>query len=234
MAKALGAAVFNRDRRQLLLLAVFLFLVWLAGRQFSLDRTVLQRSLAGMPVVLSGIVFIVLYVVFTFFLWFSKDLFRLAAALVFGPVVSTVLVLCGELGNCGVLFFLSRKMGRRCVEKETPGWARRLYAGSGGLGFGWLLLLRCAPLVPFRFLDLAAGLSAVSFRKYFTAALIGSPLRIFWLQFVLAGIGSAVVNPDAAAVYFSRHPGILMFSLIYLAFMIAALSIIKKRERVCR
>jgi uncharacterized membrane protein YdjX (TVP38/TMEM64 family) len=226
---------FRLDLFSFLVFVVFVLCGWYAGSHFSLDATRLRQPLAAFPLFLSGLLFVILYVTVTFFLWFSKDVFRLAAALFFGPFVSTVLVWLAEMGNAWVLFHFSRTMGKEYIERSLPLNARRIYERSGGMGFGWLLLLRCAPVVAFRVLDMGAGLSAIPFGRYFLASVIGSPLRIFWLQLVLAGAGTAVFKgPAALNGYLSVHPGVVVFSMLYLFGMIAAAIFIKTRERTCR
>jgi uncharacterized membrane protein YdjX (TVP38/TMEM64 family) len=213
----------------------FIVFAWYFSGRFPLTDEAVRRPLGSMAPVISGSLFVILYVVVTFFLWFSKDAFRLAGALVFGPWISTLLVWLAEMVNCWVLFHFARKMGKRYVEHMLPEKAQRIYARVGETGFGWLFLLRCAPVVAFRVLDLSAGLSSVSFGRYFYAACIGSPLRIFWLQLMLAGAGTAVLKgPAVLSEYLVRQPGFLVFSLLYFIFMIVALIIVKKRERVCR
>ena len=76
-------------------------------------------------------------------------------------------------------------------------------------------------------MDLAAGLTRMSWRKYFLVVLLGSPLRIFWLQYILAGVGQAVFNPETISRFFALNPGVLIFSFIY--FILAVLVLTKVR-----
>ncbi|MFA5088170.1 MAG: hypothetical protein WC552_03960, partial [Candidatus Omnitrophota bacterium] len=57
----------------------------------------------------------------------------------------------------------------------------------------------------------------ISFRKYFFIALLGSPTRIFWLQFILAGTGTAFLkNPRALIEYLLNNKSAFYFNLVYL------------------
>src|SRR5436189_110289 len=79
------------------------------------------------------------------------------------------------------------------------------------------------PLVPFRFMDLGFGLTKLPFTKYFLAVVLGSPLRIFWLQFILAGVGEALFkNPSALLDYLMAHQNVLFLSGIYFIGVIIA------------
>jgi uncharacterized membrane protein YdjX (TVP38/TMEM64 family) len=70
--------------------------------------------------------------------------------------------------------------------------------------------------VPYRFLDIVAGLTKISFTQYFVAALLGSPLRIFWLQFILTALGKSIFEgPMVILRYFYMHPAVLILSFLY-------------------
>ena len=83
-------------------------------------------------------------------------------------------------------------------------------------GFWGVFVLRIVPLVPYRFLDIAAGLTGINYSQYILAVFLGSPVRIFWLQSILAVLGENVFkNPRRIIDYFNAHPTVLAFSLIY-------------------
>lgn len=89
--------------------------------------------------------------------------------------------------------------------------------------------MRIAPLAPFRFLDISAGLTRISFREYFLVSAVGSPVRIFWLQFILAAVGVGIFQDiNSVMGYFLANKTVFVFSLIYLIAAIVAALIIKK------
>lgn len=213
----------NYSIRIRFLFFIFIFLaLWFINKSWYFEQGQLEQLLNSIPLVYSALVYVISYVVVTFFLFFSKDIFWLLGALIFGPGLSAILIWFAELVNAVILFNLSRAFGRGYVEarlglKETAGLGRRL----AGLSFFWLFILRAVPLIPYRFLDLAAGLTPLSFRRYMLAAILGSPVKIFWMQYILAAVGrAAILNPKAVADYFSGHPKLLIFSLVYVVFVI--------------
>jgi len=214
-----------------LLFVIAVALFWYLGRFFNIDPQRFRCALGQFPPLYSGALFVLLYVVVTFFIWFSKDIFRLAAALLFGPYLSTLLVFTAESLNAVILFNFSRLLARGFVEaslkEKYAGLDRRL----GEVNIFWLLLFRMTPLLPFRFLDLAAGLSRLSFKKYAAAVVLGSPVRIFWLQYILAGVGEAIFKrPEAVAEYLLSNKPVFIASLAYLALVILAAAKIKIKE----
>jgi uncharacterized membrane protein YdjX (TVP38/TMEM64 family) len=204
------------------LFILVLAFLWYLGRFYHLDTARIQEVLRQIPLVYSGLLYILLYVTVTFFLFFSKDLFWLMGALLFGPAFSALFISCAEITNAAILFNLSRILGRRYVEDSLQRRNARLDKKLGSLNFFWLFLLRVAPLVPYRFLDLAAGLTPLSFKKYMAAVVFGSPLKIVWIQYILAAMGKSVLdNPAALGDYFLRNTHLFWLSCFYLAAVIA-------------
>lgn len=214
-----------RDNKlKFLILTGILALAWFLGRFFHIDTAAIQGILQKFPIFYSSVLFILFYCVVTFFIWFSKDIFRLIAALLFGAYLSTLLIWVAEVLNALILFNLSRRLGRNFVENSLKGELGNLDKKLGKLNFFWLFMFRSAPLVPFRFLDLGCGLTSVSLKKYLLAVILGSPLRIFWVQYILAAVGVAVLNNPAALTEFlvSNKPlFILSFAYIILVILVA-------------
>ncbi len=200
-----------------LTLLLILFFCWLLGRYFCIDTDRIRNFLLKFPLIYSAIAFVLLYVVITFFIWFSKDIFRVAGAVIFGAYLSTLLVYLAEMINAAALFNLSRFLGRGFVKSHLKGSFVDLDDRIYNVGFWGMFAIRIVPLVPFRFLDIAAGLTRVSFSEYFLISAIASPLRIFWLQFVLAAVGSSVFkDADLLTKYFLNNQNVFIFSLFYL------------------
>lgn len=198
------------------LLIGLLVVCWYLGRYFPLDTAFYKSWLLQFPVVLSGLIFILLYVGVTFFAWLAKDLFKIVGAFVFGAYVSTLLIWIAEMFNAAILFHLSRKLGRGFVENKLKRKKSGLDRHIADSGFWGIFALRAIPLVPYRFLDLACGLTKISFAKYFLIVVVGSPLRIFWIQFILAGIGEAFLkDPSALSKYLMENTAVFVWSFFY-------------------
>lgn len=223
----------NKDKLKfLILVSVFVFLMF-SGRYFHIRPDNLEQLFNSGSFFLSAVIFVFLYVLVTFFIWFSKDAFRVAAAVLFGAYRSTLLVFIAEIINAVVLFFLSRYLGRGFVEKKAGAKDGGLDKKLSQISFFWLVMFRLTPVIPFRFMDMAAGLTKISFRKYLSAVILGSPLRIFWLQFVFAGVGKSILlEPQSLIITISNYlllnNWIFAFSFIY--FMLVVLTAYKLRK----
>lgn len=202
-----------------------------AGRYIHISRETYQSFLAGFPLALSGIIFVVLYVVVTTLIWLGpKDLFRITAALVYGAYVSTFLVWLAEMINAVVLFHLSRKLGRGFVEAKMRGRMARLDRAMAETGFWWIFWMRLF-LVPFRFLDLGAGLTTIPFGRYFVIAAAASPLRIFIIQYMLTLGADVIRDPYKLAARLLEVPFILWLNFSYVIGAVIFLLIFRRRSR---
>jgi len=206
-----------------LLLILILVLCWFLGKYFSSDIKYYKELISGFPIYLKGLAFVFLYSGVTFFAWLTKDLFKIVGAVLFGAYLSTLFIWIAEIINAAVLFHLSRKLGRGFVESIIKGIIgdsdKKIQRG----GFWGVFTLRIVPLVPYRFLDLIVGLTNISFKSYLIAVIVASPLRIFWIQFVLAGVGDKLIeNPNiveffqAFIDYFLENVFIFYFTFGYI------------------
>ncbi len=216
---------------EFLILVIAITVFWYLGRLFHIDTEAIERSLKGSPLLYSSIIYIILYVVVTFFIFFSKDLFWLMGAVLFGVTLSTVLICIAEVINAAILFNLTRHLGRAYVEKRVTGKYREFDEKLGRINFFWLFIFRAAPLIPYRFMDLGAGLTRIHFRKYITAVILGSPVKMFWIQYILYGVGKSIFdNPAILVDYFLNNKGLLLLSLVYVGLVIMAVLKIESKD----
>ena len=218
-------------RIKFLVLIIAIVLIWFLQRFFPVDVQAIEIFLKEIPSLYSGIVFVLLYCIVTFFIWLSKDVFRFIAAVIFGAWFSTLLILIAEIINAFILFYFSRSLGRSFVESALKERYDKLDERLGRVNFLWLFLFRAVPLVPFRFLDLYCGLTRITFRRYLSVVILGSPLRIFWVQYVLAGMGKSLFsNPYALVEFITSNKPVFIFSLIYLVLVIVVALKIKAKH----
>lgn len=221
----------DKHRLEFLILIIILLLLGYLGRYFALDSEGLKRFLEGFPVFYAGLIFVILYVFVTFFIWLSKDIFRFVAALLFGASLSTLFVWLAEIINAFILFHFSRRLGRSFVENSLKGKYKNLDEKLTRINFFWLFMFRTTPLVPFRFLDLAAGLTKITFKRYLAAVILGSPLRIFWVQYIVAAVGKKLfTQPTAVAEYLLGNKLLFALSFIYIILVILVASKLKPKK----
>lgn len=188
---------------------------------FSLNEEKLKVFFHKLPLSLSGLIFIFLYTVGTFFIWYLKDPLKVVGAIFFGAYLSTLFIYLSEIINSFIFFTLSKKLGKEFVSEHIPRRFKNFYHNLGNLSLGWIFFLRAVPLIPYRVLDLCFGLSELPYKYYFLIVVTASLPRIFWIQFVLAAVKSLSVNK--MILFFSQHTGAFLFSLFYfiVAFVLA-------------
>ena len=206
---------------KILLFIGIIVLCWLLSRYFSISLSDIRIYLSRFPIILSGVIFVFLYVGVTTLVWFGpKDVLRVAAAMFFGAYVSTVFVWLGEIGNAIVLFHISRKLGREFVREKFKITPKDDLVKSSHTDWLGLISLRLNPLIPFRLMDLSLGLTALRFRRYLFIIVLVSPIRIFWLQAILAKIGDQPLNFENIWSVFLRNINFIYGTLIYFAVII--------------
>ena len=212
-------------------LLIFLIIIFLAvGRFFHFDIDSFKAFLSQFPPWITWIIYIVVYVVVTFFIWLGpKDVFRITAAAVYGALISTLLVYTAEMINCLVLFTFSRRLGRSFVESKLKGKMRRVDEAIADTSFWSIFFLRFFPIIPFRFLDLGFGLTKISLRKYFVISLISSPLRIFFNLFFLSLGTEFILDPFKLQEYLLEHPHIMYLGFGYVASSLFMIFILKRK-----
>jgi len=210
------------------LIAVLFFI----GRFSSIDADKVDAVLSKVPLVYSSLIFIVFYIIGTFFLWQLKDPLKIVGAVAFGAYLSTLLIYIAEIFNASIFFGLSRILGKDWVEKSLKGKSKSIYTKLENTSMGWIFALRLIPLVPYRVLDLSFGLSRISFKKYMIAVVLASPLRIFWIQFILAAVKG--FSFEKVIAYFMQNQLIFLWSLIYSIFAIILAFAIQKKLKASR
>ncbi len=213
-----------------ILICILLALVGF-GAFIDFDQKFWMEYFQKVPLPIAGVLFVAAYVGITFFVWFAKDLFRIVGAVTFGPYWSTLFILVGELLNATIFFHMSRNLGRSYIAELFHIKEGDLNKAKPHGGVWHIFLLRSLPIIPFRIIDLAYGLTTVPFRKYFVVSAFAMPVRIFWVQFVVAALGGAIFDLNRAMAYFEKNIFALWLSFFYLFFSLAAVLLLRKRMR---
>ncbi len=116
--------------------------------------------------------------VFLYILWIVLLLpglwLTMAAGLLYGPWLGTIVVFLGAFFGAELVFFLSRTLFRDFAQGQVSKFPKLFLLGKAVSreGLKLIFLSRLSPVLPFSFLNLAYGLSEVTLRDY-TIGLIG-------------------------------------------------------------
>ncbi len=197
------------------------FLPW--GKWCAVDVPGFRNYLGRFPAGVSEGIFIFLY------LFLPKDILRIAGAVIYGAVLSSVLVFIGELLNLVLFFQLSRRLGRPFVERQLKGKMEMVDRIVADTGWGAIFCLRLFPIVAFRVMDLAFGLTRISFGKYFLISVLASPPRIYLIQLVWSLGAGTVMNPVRFSEYLDGHPWLAVVLFSYLFGSVVMLKALRRR-----
>jgi uncharacterized membrane protein YdjX (TVP38/TMEM64 family) len=233
---------WNNQSVRFIVFVIVLVICFLVGRTFKVDLAACKDFLYSLPIFLSGIIFVILYVGLTCLIWFGpKDFLRVSSALIYGPYWSTVFVCVGEMLNLVVMFHLSRRLGRDYVQSKFNIKPADLDKVKEKGSIWGILALRINMLFSYRVLDLAYGLTQVEFKKYFWTSFFAAPLRIFVVQAVLSAIDlSKLKDPSGMFQYFTdfllsrQDILILCMSYVVIVMVISIVAVILKLVRIIK
>jgi uncharacterized membrane protein YdjX (TVP38/TMEM64 family) len=204
---------FAAPRVRFVLFLLFIIAFIFLGKLVSVDKGAIDAFLKRVPLPYACVAFAFLYVVGTFMIWYLKDPLKVVGAILFGAYLSTLLIYLAEIINACIFFKISKSLGQDYVEKSLTGRFKRFYEKIDDINLGWIFLLRAVPLIPYRVLDLGFGLSKLPLKKYILIVILASLPRIFWVQFILAGIKGFSMN--GAMTYFKQNHIVFFLSLAY-------------------
>lgn len=138
-----------------------------------------QRAGPGAPLLYVG-----LYVVATLLILPSTAL-NLAGGAVFGPWLGTLWTSVAALIAAVVAFVVARTIGRNWFAQRLAGRWQTLDAEIRLGGLFYMFAVRLLPILPYGFVNFAAGLTAVKFKDYLLGTALGTVPGI--LPFVLLG-----------------------------------------------
>lgn len=173
----------------LLVTALVIAFRWLGAD--AMESAAQAANRMAIPPGASGVVaFVALYALAVAAL-IPGSILALAAGLAYGWKLGLLVAVVAANLGAGFSFLIARSFGRSLVERLLRDRAPRLEEQADALGFEVILGLRLLAVVPF--VNYAAGLSAVRFRDFVLASMLGLSPSTF--GFVLLGANLDPVSP---------------------------------------
>lgn len=122
-------------------------------------------------------------------------LLTLAAGLLFGRWVGTVVVVVGATVGATLAFLAARYLFADAARRRMGPRLRKLARGFETDAFSYILFVRLVPVFPFWLMNLVPAFTPVSVRTYFVATAIG----IAPASFVFANLGQSLAEIESAA-----------------------------------
>ena len=194
------------------------------------SRQALKRFVAGNPVV-APVGFVILYAVAIAFSFPAASILTIFSGFLFGWLAGGVYAVIAATCGATALFLAARSAFGGVLRAKVGGRAAKLADGFEKDAFGYLLVLRLAPFIPFLVVNIAPALFDVRLRTFFAATLIG----VIPGAFAYAWLGQGVDSVLVAARSGGREIGVsdlvtpeITAAFIVLA-LVAALSLIVRR-----
>ncbi len=115
-------------------------------------------------------------------------------AVLFGHIEGTLYTWIGACLGATLSFLFSRWMGRALIVRLLGERLKALDAFIENRGFWGILILRLLPVFPFNLINFGSGLTAVRFRDYVLATMIGIVPGTFVYQFLFAKVGRRILT----------------------------------------
>lgn len=179
------------------------------------------RALVDSRPVLAPVVFFIVYTLAIAFSFPAASVLTIFAGFLFGWLMAGVMVAFAATLGATMLFLAARSAFGDVLRRRVSGRAARLAGGFEDNAFGYLLVLRLAPVFPFFVINIAPALFNVSVRVYVTATFFGILPGTFAYAWLGQGVDSVLVAARAAG----KEPSVgdLVTPEITLAFVLLAL-----------
>lgn len=193
----------------------YLSLTYLAESRDTLKAYVAQNHL------LSLVFFAAVYVLAVAFSFPAASILTIFGGFLFGWLAGGTVVAFAATTGATLLFIAARSAFGNALRDKVGGKAAKLADGFEENAFGYLLVLRLAPVFPFFVVNIAPALFNVGLRTYVAATFLG----ILPATFAFAYLGEGVDSVLVAAQQAGREPSVhdLVTPKIVIAFALLAL-----------
>ncbi|WP_208109716.1 TVP38/TMEM64 family protein [Dongia mobilis] len=123
--------------------------------------------------VLSAVSFLVIYTLAVAFSFPAASILTIFGGFLFGWVLGSVLVAIAATIGATLVFLATRSAFGGFLRARVSGVVKRLADGFRDNAFGYLFVIRLAPIFPFFVVNIAAALFDISLARFFAATFLG-------------------------------------------------------------
>jgi uncharacterized membrane protein YdjX (TVP38/TMEM64 family) len=161
------------------------------------SRDMLRMHVSAMPV-LSAVLFMLLYAFAVAFSFPAASILTIFAGFLFGWLQGGVMVAFAATAGATAIFLAARSAFGDFLREKVGGRVKKLADGFEKDAFGYLLVLRLAPIFPFFLMNIAPALFKVPLRSYVAATFFGILPGVFAYSYLGQGIDSVIESAKTA------------------------------------
>lgn len=121
----------------------------------------------------SALLFLVVYILAVAFSFPAASVLTIFGGFLFGWLIGGALVAVGATIGASILFLATRSAFGGFLRHRVDGVVKKMADGFRENAFGYLFVIRLAPVFPFFVVNIAAALFDISLGRFFTATLFG-------------------------------------------------------------
>ncbi|MDQ0419703.1 putative membrane protein YdjX (TVP38/TMEM64 family) [Peteryoungia aggregata LMG 23059] len=146
----------------------------------------------------SAVVFLTVYIIAVAFSFPAASVLTIFGGFLFGWMIGGALVAVGATIGASILFLATRSAFGGFLRHRVDGVIRRLTDGFRENAFGYLFVIRLAPVFPFFVVNIAAALFDISLGRFFMATFLGILPGTFAYAYLGQGVDSVLIAAQAA------------------------------------
>ena len=146
----------------------------------------------------SSMLFLVVYILAVAFSFPAASVLTIFGGFLFGWMIGGALVAVGATIGASLLFLATRSAFGSFLRLRVDGALRKLADGFRENAFGYLFVIRLAPVFPFFVVNIAAALFDISLGRFFAATFFGILPGTFAYAYLGQGVDSVLVAAQAS------------------------------------
>jgi len=146
----------------------------------------------------SALLFLGVYILAVAFSFPAASVLTIFGGFLFGWLIGGALVAVGATIGASILFLATRSAFGGFLRHRVDGVVKKMADGFRENAFGYLFVIRLAPVFPFFVVNIAAALFDISLGRFFTATLFGILPGTFAYAYLGQGVDSVLVAAQAS------------------------------------
>ncbi|MDR7028669.1 TVP38/TMEM64 family protein [Rhizobium rosettiformans] len=146
----------------------------------------------------SALLFLAVYILAVAFSFPAASVLTIFGGFLFGWLIGGALVAVGATIGASILFLATRSAFGGFLRHRVDGVVKKMADGFRENAFGYLFVIRLAPVFPFFVVNIAAALFDISLGRFFTATLFGILPGTFAYAYLGQGVDSVLVAAQAS------------------------------------